>query len=134
MFSVMLVDDHQPILRGLKAQVNATGIATVVAAECDGPSALVAARSLRPDLVLLDVSMPGMAGTDIARALLEENQELRILAVSCYTNSVFVNAMLSAGSSGYMLKENSIDEIKPAIEAVMSGGQWLSKDLPDLSY
>ncbi|MFT5221440.1 MAG: DNA-binding NarL/FixJ family response regulator [Planctomycetota bacterium] len=134
MFTVMLVDDHQPILRGLKAQVNATGIATVVAAECDGAAALVAARNYRPDLVLLDVSLPDMAGTDIARALLEENKELRILAVSCYTNSVFVNAMINAGASGYMLKENSIDEIKPAIKTVMSGGQWLSKDLPELSY
>jgi two-component system nitrate/nitrite response regulator NarL len=81
-----------------------------------------------------DESKPGIAGTDIARALLEENKELRILAVSRYTISVFVNEMINAGASGYMLKENSTDEIKPAIETVMSGGQWLSKDQPELSY
>lgn len=134
MYSIMLVDDQLPILRGLKALVEATGIAQVVGCESDGSAAITSIGIYKPDMVLLDVSMDGMSGVEVAKEMLEKHSTVRILAVSAYRDTVFANNMFAAGAMGYMLKENAPDELRQAIETVMQGRQWVSKGVGVASY
>ena len=125
MHSVMLVDDQEAMLVELRAVVEATGLAQVVAAETSGRAALHSAELLRPDLVLLDVSLGDESGADLAAKLLEDFPQTRILALSAHANPVYVRGMLKAGACGYLLKDNVQNEIGEAISSVMSGSSWM---------
>ena len=125
MYSVMLVDDQEVILLELRAIVEATGLARVVAAETNGSGALESAAIYEPDLVLLDVSLGEESGVDVAAKLLGKFPRTRILALSAHTNPVYVRGMLKAGASGYLLKDHVHGEIGEAIAAVMSGSPWM---------
>lgn len=129
MFSIMLVDDQPAILAGLTTLVESTGIATVVASETDGDAAISTALDKRPDLILLDVSLAGVSGVDVARKLFQQWPGARVLAVSAHADSVYVRGMLNAGASGYMLKDNGPHELVGAIKAIMDGGQWIGEGL-----
>ena len=132
MFSIMLVDDQPAILAGMASLVESTGIARVVATESDGDAAIETALELKPDLVLLDVSLGSVSGVDIAQKLISRWPEARVLAVSAHANSVYVRGMIKAGASGYMLKDNGPREISDAINTIMGGGQWIGEGLsPD---
>ena len=85
--------------------------------------------SWRPDLVLLDVSLGGVSGVDIARKLISRWPEARLLAVSAHTSSVYVRGMINAGACGYLLKDNGPREIVDAINTIMDGGQWIGEGL-----
>lgn len=129
MYSVMLIDDQPAIIAGLKALVEGTGIASVVAAETDSERALATALEHRPDLILLDVSLGSDSGVDIARKLIANWREARVLAVSAHASSVYVRSMIDAGASGYMLKDNGPGEIAEAIDTIMTGGRWIGAGL-----
>jgi len=131
LYKVMLVDDQEGILLELRAVVEATGMARVVAAETNGSAALESAAMHKPDLVLLDVSLGEESGFDVAAKLLGEFPALRILALSAHANPIYVRGMLKAGASGYLLKDNVHDEISEAIAAVMSSSpcMWVGDGL-----
>ena len=131
-FSILLVDDQAPILARLQKLVEDTGIARVIATETDGDSAVTTALREKPDLILLDVSLGRQSGIDVARRVLDEWQEARVLAVSAHADPVYVRGMLGVGASGYMLKDNGPGEIAGAISTIMDGGRWLGAGLsPD---
>ena len=129
MFSIMLVDDQPAILAGMTTLVDSTGIGKVIATESDGETAIETALELKPDLILLDVSLGGVSGVDIARKLKSQWPEARLLAVSAHANSVYVRGMVSAGANGYMLKDRGPQEITDAINTIMQGGQWIGEGL-----
>ncbi len=129
-FSIMLVDDQVPILESLQQLVENTGIARVIATETDGESAVSTALRERPDLILLDVSLGRQSGIDVARRMLDEWQDARVLAVSAHAEPIYVRGMLGVGASGYMLKDNGPSEIASAISTIMDGGNWLGAGLP----
>ena len=129
MFSIMLVDDQPAILAGLTSLVEGTGIAKVVATETDADVAISTALDKRPDIILLDVSLGGDSGVDVAHKLFQQWPDARVLAVSAHADSVYVRGMLNAGASGYMLKDNGPGEIVDAIKTIMDGGQWIGEDL-----
>lgn len=127
--SVLVVDDQPGMLRGLMELVEDSEIATVVASETDGKAALASAFEHRPDLIMLDVSLPNMSGIEIAKKLTAVWKEVKILAVSAHSNDIYVKSMVAAGAKGYLLKDNASNELKTAIEAVMSGRSWFSQGL-----
>lgn len=127
MISIMLVDDQPAILKGLEKVVNSTGIACVVATETNGPDALASAAKYRPDMIMLDVSMPEMNGIDVAKELVGKYENVRILAISAHGSSIYVRGMLNAGANGYMLKDNASAEMKNAIQTIMKGAKWLGR-------
>ena len=129
MYSIMLVDDQPAILDGMTTMVENTGIARVVATETDGKAAVDTAVTEKPDLILLDVSLGGLSGIDVARKLFARWREAKVLAVSAHADSVYVRGMLDAGASGYMLKDNGPNEILGAIETIMEGGRWIGNGL-----
>ena len=126
---VMLIDDQPAILRGLEELVANTGIAEVVATATDGQEAIPKALELRPDIITVDVSMPGMTGIEIARKIKQQWSDVRMTAISAYANELYVRSMLEAGVQGYLLKDNAPEEIKEAFETILAGKVWLGKGL-----
>jgi len=124
---VLLADDHPVVRSGIKAELDGAEGIEVVGEASSGEEALRLVEELRPDILVLDVVMPGMDGVEATRLLQERHPELRILALSAYEDNEYVFGLLSAGAVGYVLKEEALDTIVEAICAASRGETWLSK-------
>lgn len=122
---VLLADDHQLMRQGLRALLERQGI-DVVAEAADGHEAIARAKQACPDVVVMDVAMPGLNGIDAARRIKAELPLVKILALSMNADARYVNAMLEAGASGYLLKNAASDELLDALTAVLGGETYLS--------
>lgn len=127
--TILLVDDQRIILDGLTALLDHDERFRLIGRAMNGREALVLAREHRPDVVILDISMPLMDGIEAARALRAWRADQRILMLSMYANSEFVNELLDAGVSGYILKNAGRKELCLAIERVASGLRHLSEEV-----
>jgi DNA-binding NarL/FixJ family response regulator len=122
---VLMVDDHPVVLAGLKALVEADPDFQVVGEAGDGRTALRMAQQLVPDVVVLDVSMPGMNGIEVAVALLAERPECRVLVLTVHEDRAYLRQLVEAGVLGYLLKRSASDELIRALHAVVAGGTYL---------
>jgi DNA-binding NarL/FixJ family response regulator len=91
----------------------------------DGRGAVRLAKELSPDVVLMDVSMPDMTGTEAARRIRAAAPEVRVIALSMHSDRRLVDAMLKAGASGYILKERAAEELAEAVRAVLASGRYV---------
>lgn len=123
---VLLVDDHALVRAGLAKLVAAFSGCEVVAEAVDGREALRLARQLAPDVVLLDVSMPGLNGLDACERMGTEAPGTRVVLLSMHASEEFVLAGLRAGARGYVLKDAAPEELEQALDAVMRGDIYLS--------
>lgn len=122
---VVLVDDHPVVRTGIRNVLEAAGIK--VAAEAgNGEDALRLVDSLQPDVLLLDIRMPGLSGVEVARRLQPRRPPLPILVLSAYDYDGYVFELLEAGATGYVLKEEALDTIVMAVRAAVQGEPWLS--------
>jgi DNA-binding NarL/FixJ family response regulator len=125
---VILADDH-PITRdGIRNLLErAPGIQVVGEAD-NGAEALRLIEELTPDVLLLDMEMPGLKGIDVARQLQEGNSPVRILALSAYDDKQYILELLASGASGYLVKEEAPEAIIEAVRGVAQGQQgWVSR-------
>jgi len=125
MIRVMLVDDHEVVRMGTESAVEAAEGMTVVASVSDGSKALSEAPVVAPDVVLLDVLMPGIDGIETCRRMLEELPETRVVMLTSHTDEDAVFAAIMAGASGYLLKNTSSRAIVDAIRSVAEGRSTL---------
>ena len=123
---VLLAEDHVLMRAGIRALLGALPDVEVVGEASTGPEALTLAESLRPDLVLLDISMPELNGLEVARRLIKSESNRRIIFLSMHTDAVYVRRALQAGASGYLVKGADVPELSLAIRAVMRGESYLS--------
>jgi len=123
---VLLVDDHAIIRQGLSALLEKQPDIEVIGGVEDGRQAVDIARKLAPNLVIMDISMPNLNGIDATRKIVEELQEIKVIALSIHSSRRFVAEMLKAGASGYILKDCLFDELIEAIRTVLGGGIYLS--------
>jgi DNA-binding NarL/FixJ family response regulator len=128
---ILIADDHDIIRAGLAAVLGRDPDLQVVGEAGNGREALDLVRSLAPDLVILDVAMPGMDGVEAARAILQERPGTRILALSMHEDQDSLLRMLRTGASGYLLKVDAAREIANAIRLVLAGRCYLSPTLID---
>jgi two-component system invasion response regulator UvrY len=129
MIRVLIADDHAIVREGLK-QIVADTLDIIVAGEAkDGHEALDMISKNNYDVVLLDISMPGMSGLDVLKQLRSQKPQLRILILSIYPEEQYAVRTLKAGASGYLTKDSAPDELVAAIRKVSSGGNYISRSL-----
>lgn len=122
---VLLADDHQTVLEGLKLIIGAQSDMEVVGEAGDGRAAVELAQKLLPDVVVMDVSMPGMNGLKATQKLNECCPDVRILALTRHKDSGYLQQLLRAGASAYVLKQSPAMEMLHAIRAIANGGKYL---------
>jgi DNA-binding NarL/FixJ family response regulator len=123
---ILLVDDHQVLREGLRSLVEQQPDMQVVGEAADGMIALRLVREQKPDVVIMDVNMPGMDGIDVTRLIGREYPDIKVIALSMYLRKTFVSEMFKSGAAGYLLKESTFAEIVEAIHTVLAGEKYVS--------
>ena len=123
---ILLVDDHILVRRGLAALVNGSGRYTVVGEAGNGLEAVALAQQVDADIMILDLSMPGMNGLDALKSLRVSSPALSVVILSMYDDVPFVLRALRGGARGYVLKQSLEDELFNALQAVARGERYLS--------
>ncbi|GAA4229738.1 response regulator transcription factor [Sagittula sp. NFXS13] len=122
---VVIVDDHPLVAEGIEALLESYDDIEVAATLGDGQTMIDRLSDLDPDVILMDLNMPGLGGLSATEMILERAPETRILVLSMHDTPEYVSTALSHGARGYVLKDVPTDEIKEAIDAVMRGERYL---------
>lgn len=122
---VFLADDHPMILAGIRALLAAESDIEVAGEASDGRTALARATTLQPDIAVLDLSMPGLNGIEVVRALASASPNTRCIILSVHDDRVYVRRILDEGASGYVVKRSAPTELVRAIRSVAAGGLYL---------
>ena len=126
---VLVADDHPVVRKGLQLCLAKLGKLKVVGEAADGDEALRKARELSPDVVLMDISMPGMNGLDVTEILRKEAPNMKVLILSVHSNKEYIFRVIQAGAHGYVSKEAPPEEVVRAIESVYNGEPHFSEDI-----
>jgi len=127
---LLIVDDHPLIRAGLRALLEHKLDQPQIVEAADGREAIEIAAKVQPDIVLLDISMPGMNGVDAARRLTTELPSCKVIMLSMHCNEERVAECLRAGASGYLVKDGAVSEVMAAIEAATHGEVYISPRVP----
>ncbi len=126
---VLIVDDHELVRSGLRGMLSGARDLVVVGEAADGGEALALCRRERPDVVLMDVRMPGMDGLEATRAIKREMPLTAVLMVTMQENPEYLYEALKAGASGYLLKDASRSELVRAVRSVLAGEPLLAPQM-----
>lgn len=127
MVRVLLVDDHKVVRAGLKAMLELSGRIDVVGEASSGEEAVDKARMLEPDIVIMDLAMPGMGGVHATRRITELGLEARILVLTIHDEDEFLVPALDAGAAGFLNKSVADTDLMGAIEAIVRGHSYLPR-------
>jgi len=127
--TILLIEDHKPTREEMRTLLEAQADMRVVAEAETGEEGVDLASQLRPDLVVMDILLPGMNGVEATRRICAENPNAKVLALSNHSGSSLVQAILSAGGMGYVRKSRAFEELIPALRAVHSGAQYIDTTL-----
>lgn len=127
--TILLADDHQIVRDGIRTLINSTDGLTVVGEAADGRAAVSQCLELKPDVILLDVGLPGLNGVEAARQIHDESPKTRIVALSMLSDASYVRRMFQAGASAYLLKDCAFEELVRALDAVKAGKTWVSPSI-----
>ena len=126
---VLLADDHAILRQGVRALLNLADDIEVVGEAVDGSQAVEMARSLSPDVILMDIAMPGLGGLEATLEMKKEGLRSKILILSQYEDREYVRRLLKAGVAGYLLKKSAGAELANSIRAVARGGLVLDPEV-----
>lgn len=129
---VLLVDDHKMVIEGLKGLLAIDGAIEVVGEAQTGERGLQLAGQLAPDVMVLDVTMPGLNGIETMKRIRVLAPETEVIGLSMHATGQVICDMLRAGASGYILKTGSVSQLATAIKTVMTGATFLSEEIADL--
>ena len=127
----MLVEDHTLTRDEVRAVIERQPDMTVVAESRTGEDALDKAREIRPEIIVMDILLPGMNGISTTRKILAEQPDVKILALSNHSGNSLIQAVLDAGALGYVRKNKAFTELVPALRSVASGEQYISDGSSD---
>ena len=129
---ILIADDHGIVRQGLRALLEEEDGIEIVGEAENGSEVVELAAKLRPDVIIIDVSMPGVNGIEATRLIIEKMPSAKIVALSTYSKRSFVAEMLKAGALGYVLKSYLFDELTRAIHAVIANKHYLSPQITDV--
>lgn len=121
-----MADDHTIMRKGLRSLLEQKHNIEVVAEAEDGRTTVQLAHKLKPDVVIMDISMPDLNGIEATHQIIDTEPDIKVIALSMYSDRKFVAGMLKAGASGYLLKDCAFDELSRAIETVIDDQTYLS--------
>ncbi|KXK04237.1 MAG: LuxR family transcriptional regulator [Acidobacteria bacterium OLB17] len=126
---VLLAEDHRTVREGVKLLVNAQPDMEVVGEADDGEQALIAADQLRPDIIIMDISMPRMNGLKATKKLRTKYPDIKLLTLSRHTDDGYLQQLVAAGANGYVLKQSAPNHLISAIREVADGNAYLDPAL-----
>lgn len=126
---VIIADDHQMVREGLSHMLGSERDIEVLAQAIDGKSTVRLTQKLIPDIVIMDINMPGLNGIEATRQIKAEFPEVKVIALSMHSYRIFIIEMFNAGASGYLLKNCAFDELANAIRIVVAGKKYISPSL-----
>ena len=129
---ILLADDHKITREGLRSLIEKQSDMEVVAEAEDGHVAVHLVRKVLPDVVIMDVSMPDLNGIEATQKIVSECPNVKVIALSMHSDTLFVTKMLKSGASGYLLKDCAFEELTRAIRTVVAGKTYLSPAISDV--
>jgi len=126
---ILVADDHAIVRQGLKLLIDSQDDMRVVGEAADGKAAVELAGRLKPDIVVVDISMPGMSGLIATRTLKRQHPDLKIVALTRHDDQTYLEELLRAGASAYVLKQSAPADFLRAIRAVAAGGIYLDSTM-----
>lgn len=129
MIRVLVADDHKIIRDGLKNLIDREPDMEVVGEAENGRDAVKLAQKLKPTIIIMDITMPDLNGIDATRQIISEIKDVQIIALSMHSDKHFVEQMLQAGVSGYLLKDCAFEELNRAVHTVASGRVYLCSEV-----
>lgn len=129
---ILIADDHEVVRDGLKNILISMGNVAITGEASNGEEAVKLYGSLKPDLVIMDISMPIMNGIDATRVIKENDPNARILVLTMHDNQEYLNQIIRSGAKGFVLKNTDKEELLEAVRAVSSGENFFSKDISKL--
>ena len=131
MITILLADDHSIVRQGLRALLEVEPDFYIVGEAADGLEVTQLIEYLRPDVLVLDLMMPGLDGLEVTRRVNQRSPQTRIIILSMYGNEAYVVEVLRNGAAGYVLKKSTADELVRAVRAVVAGQRYLSPPLSE---
>lgn len=129
MVNILIVDDHELVRAGLKGILAVSSEYQVVGEAETGEQALELIKELQPDLVLMDINMPGIGGLEATRKLKQANPEIKVIVLTMHKEGPFPSNLIKAGAKGYITKDCGVEETLAAIVAVMKGNTYISNEV-----
>src|SRR5205823_2831097 len=126
---ILIVDDHTILRAGLRMLINAQADMIVVEEATDGHEAVQKAQQVKPDVVLLDITMPGLSGIKAIEKILQVCTQTRILVLTMHDDPAYLRSVMAAGGSGYVVKKSADSELLSAIRTVHRGGTYVAPSL-----
>jgi DNA-binding NarL/FixJ family response regulator len=129
---ILIVDDHQVVIEGIKGALREHSEFEVVVEALDGLQAVELAKSLKIDIVIMDISMPNLNGIEATKQIKQFNPEIQIVIYTMHSDKGFVVDLFKAGISAYVLKQDSISDLILALKAVKGGGTYFNTVAPNI--
>ncbi|MEM7564239.1 MAG: response regulator [Pseudomonadota bacterium] len=129
MITLLLTDDHALVRTGIRRLLEDSGKVKIVGEASCGEDSVKFTQELNPDVVLMDVNMPGIGGVEACRRILQRNPDQKIIVLTIHSEQTFPKRMLEIGAKGYLTKECEIDEMLEAIKLVHNGGAYIAPSI-----
>jgi two-component system invasion response regulator UvrY len=129
MIRVFLVDDHELVRTGIESLLNSVADILVVGVSSSGEQALERLLTISPDIILMDINMPGIGGIEACRRIIQRYKNIKIIALSVHNDGPIPHQLLKLGAFGFISKGSPVDEMVSAIRMVMTGKRYLSSEV-----
>ena len=129
MIKIAITDDHEMIRNGIVTLLENCQNLSITGKYGNANETILAFKESQPDILLLDINLPGINGIDLCKILIKSHPNLKIIALSNFDETSFVKRMLNNGASGYLLKNTDTEELEEAIKSVLNGELYLQKDI-----
>lgn len=131
MLTIVLADDHPIVRQGLRTVLAAEAGWNIVGEAADGPTVLELVAELQPNVLIVDIMMPGLNGIEVTRQLSRRSPQTHIIIFSMHANNAYIREGITSGASGYVLKDADSDELIQAVREAMAGRRYLSRALAE---